>query len=523
MAQKDLNYCSRHETQLIKQFKKFQILKLPTDIIIEIGTFLNYRDGLSFTRINREIHTAFYLPNKNAKIWRRWFDGLCDDEETTVSPETSYIAEMKMHKYVIELYCQKECQRCRYKNGKFYSELLVRLCRDCLLTVSLSRTQLSKYYRIEEDVLDDVQSVDIRFSHGSVGEFFVIKQVEEYIKMPINTYRENSLSIAKEARNKARKQRSELLAHQKHIRLEITRKVLDRLKLDTEIKDFFVLTRLKLFNSIKFLNVEGINESDEFDDDRINALLNQVKNEREQILMKKIQIDAYLETDIPSVEMLPLQKQLQKFVVELQKRAGMLSTWNDIKRLGKWKASEIEYIDEQFEVKNTGILTVIGTLNERIKLLNGIRNEIEARKKRALDKFVNELRRECREEELRIYPLLGSSSGRREILIRELRKNGMRLRGDSTLCSSYISGSDYPLGEVVAIMRMTSFLFSYSHIHFSEFHTEMKDELSRQMYELKDTGNPHDWNYACSDAILTMMPSVLSFEPEPYDDFGRYW
>ena len=493
------------------------------DIIMEIGTFLGYRDGLSFTRINKEVHTAFYLPGRNARIWNLWFQDFYEDGNVESRIVDAKIGDTMMQKYAIELYCQKECQKCGDRNGEFYSNLLVRLCRNCLFEVSLSKSRLQTYYRIQEEILDVAESITINLSYGSVGEFFIIKQVEEVIKMPINDYREKSLTDAKEARNRVRKQHSELLAHQKRIRLEITKKVLNSLKLDVELKGFFALTRLKLFNSIKSLDVEGINVADEFDDTQLDALLNSVKNEGKQILDKKIQIDAYLETDIPSFETLPLRKQLEKFDIVAQNRTGMLSIWNNIKKLGKWKASEIEHIDEQFETKNTEISAVIDILNERMKLLDGIRAGIEARKERIIDKFIKKLRKECREEDLKNYPSLGTCSGRREMLIKELRKNKLRLRGDSTLCSSYISGSDCPLGEVVAIMRMTSFLFSYSYIHFSEFHTEMKAELSRQMYELKDTGNPRDWNYACSNAILTMMPSVLSFEPEPYDDFGRYW
>jgi hypothetical protein len=522
-AQKDCGYCYRHKAKLAKPFREFQVLKLPMDIIIEIGTFFNYRDGLSFTRINKEIHTAFYLPGKNSRIWNLWFQGLYKSGNIEPRIVEAKIVDMKMQKYVIELYCQKECQRCRIGNGEFYPELLVRLCRNCFFEVSLSRSRLQIYYRVNKDVLNDVESVNMSLGYGAMGEFFIVKQVEELLGMSIDDYRKNSLEAAKESRSKVRKQRGELLAHQKSIRLEITKKVLNSLKSDTEIKGFFALTRLKLFDSIKSLDVEGINDADEFDDVQLNALVNSVRNEREQILDEKIQIDAYLETDIPSFETLPLRKQLERFDIVAQERTRMLSTWNNIKKLGKWKASEIEHIDEQFEAKNTKISEAIDILNERIKILDKIKHGIEKRKKRALDKFIEKLRNECREEELRIYPSLGTGSGRREMLIRELRKNGLRLRGDSTLCSSYISGSECPLGEVVAIMRMTSFLFSHSHIHFSEFHTVMKVELSREMYELKDTGNRHDWNYACSNTILKMTPNVSSFEPEPYDDYDRYW
>lgn len=503
----NLSYCSRHKPQSVKQFKYFQLLNLPMDIIIDMGKFLDYKDGLSFIKITKEVHSAFCMPDKNTPLWNAWFLNL----QKTNNIEFD-VSDVKTKRYIINLYCYKQCQKCQCNKGTLNTDLLVRLCRECLLDVSLSQSKLSSYYRIPRSILDNIKHVRLSFGYGSTGTFFIIKHVNQALGMTIDEYRKNSMSVSKKLREQSRKKKSETLAHQKSVRLQLTKNALNILKSDPDMQGVFALTRLKQFDAIKSLDVTNIQDLDQFDEKQMDMLIDAIKNEHKLILSKKSQIDTYLEGDLPSFETLPLRKQYVKFNELESQRDAILSNWNSIKPLGKWKASEVDFINEQFEIKAAGILVEMIRLKERIRLLRGIERDISVRSKRIFDGYIRRLRRKCRENDMKQYPSLKTKHGRYQILIMELENHGLKLRGDSQLCNSYISGSIHnPLGEIIAITKITKYLFSYSHIHFSNFHVEMREELLQQMYRLKNTERCYDWWGACIEAINKRKSELSQF------------
>lgn len=503
-------YCSRHKHQTEKRVINFDLLELPTDLIPEIGKFLDYRDGISFTKVNKEIRTIFYAPNKNAFMWNAWFISLQSENDKIPN-----ILDTKTQKYIIAVCYYNECQQCLHKPGKLYPELLVCFCRNCLFALSLSRTKLISYYKIPRERLLNIKSFNMRFSYGATGEFFLIKHVEEDLKMSIDQYRENSMRKIKEDRKQIQKEHSIILAQQKQIRLCITKNVLNLLNDDAEMKNIGI-TRLKRFNTIKNIRVDKIQNADEFDAKQMNIVINNIKYEYTHMLNKKQLIESDLSVEIPSFEHLILRNQLIKLSLLKNTNNRNSDNWLTIKNLIKIKTFESQKIDDQLQERNDELTELIEITRERISFAETIKRELEQRNIVIINRFAKKLRSKCRKEELKVNPELKTNDGRRKALIKAFSEANLQLRSDSKLCKSYIGGCENPLGEVIAITKMTSFLFSYSHIHFSNFHEQMKSELLRYMYENRNAKDPHNWTKACFEVVKEMRPIISHFQPPYY-------
>ena len=104
----------------------------------------------------------------------------------------------------------------------------------------------------------------------------------------------------------------------------------------------------------------------------------------------------------------------------------------------------------------------------------------------------------------------------REIeLDQEFKRQKMTRRSDSTLCNQFINGRiNYCIEHVVAIIKMTNILFSYSHIVYSEYH----DECNRQILHFV-CRNRKKMNYTWYDAV----DDVHSKYEDEFDKSYRYY
>ena len=86
-----------------------------------------------------------------------------------------------------------------------------------------------------------------------------------------------------------------------------------------------------------------------------------------------------------------------------------------------------------------------------------------------------------------------TNKGREILLDNEFKKQKMKRRSDSNLCSQFINGkSNFCVEHVVAIMKMTNILFSYSHIVYSEYNRICVEEI---LYFMCKNRNNHKYNW----------------------------
>ena len=71
------------------------------------------------------------------------------------------------------------------------------------------------------------------------------------------------------------------------------------------------------------------------------------------------------------------------------------------------------------------------------------------------------------------------------MLVESLKKQDINLRNDSLLGKGFINGSltAMSLEHIVALIKMTTILFSYSYVIFSEYHDECKNAIIRNMFD----------------------------------------
>lgn len=105
---------------------------------------------------------------------------------------------------------------------------------------------------------------------------------------------------------------------------------------------------------------------------------------------------------------------------------------------------------------------------------------------------------------------------RREQLAHELAAHGLTLRPDSKFCRQYIRGeTTASVQEVVATMKLTSFLFSFGHRTWSRWHKTLETAMKIRM----QTGQFECWYAACEHVIETNAVSVQNEEGyEQYSD-----
>ena len=74
---------------------------------------------------------------------------------------------------------------------------------------------------------------------------------------------------------------------------------------------------------------------------------------------------------------------------------------------------------------------------------------------------------------------------RKIMLVESLKKQDINLRNDSLLGKGFINGSltAMSLEHIVALIKMTTILFSYSYVIFSEYHDECKNAIIRNMFD----------------------------------------
>ena len=112
------------------------------------------------------------------------------------------------------------------------------------------------------------------------------------------------------------------------------------------------------------------------------------------------------------------------------------------------------------------------------------------------------------------------ASGRRAALIEELAAHGLELRSDSAFCRDYIRGTTTAsLPEVVATMKLTSFLFSVHHRAWSRWHKYLENAMKTKM----QSGHHQCWYAACEEVIETNIMNVQNgdyfsdYESDYYD------
>lgn len=102
---------------------------------------------------------------------------------------------------------------------------------------------------------------------------------------------------------------------------------------------------------------------------------------------------------------------------------------------------------------------------------------------------------------------------RRSELKVELEAHGLNLRRDSRFCQDYITGeTNASLQEVVATMKITSFLFARGYLTWSKWHSEFEREMRRMM----TTGQCGNWYDACNRTIELFGGN--NFDDESSDD-----
>ena len=104
---------------------------------------------------------------------------------------------------------------------------------------------------------------------------------------------------------------------------------------------------------------------------------------------------------------------------------------------------------------------------------------------------------------------------RRAELLVELASKGLPLRSDSLFCKQYISGeSNASVQEVVATMKLTQYLFSFSHRVWSRLHHSWE----ARMRTMVRTGEATGWYDAC-ERVKHGGGSTIDYDSDDSDDF----
>jgi hypothetical protein len=90
---------------------------------------------------------------------------------------------------------------------------------------------------------------------------------------------------------------------------------------------------------------------------------------------------------------------------------------------------------------------------------------------------------------------------RQDILDLELRKQKLERREDSMLCKGFINGTvtNKCIEHIVAILKITSILFSYSHIAYTTYTDECNDYLEKLMFKNRKKKSTYTWYDSVND------------------------
>jgi len=112
--------------------------------------------------------------------------------------------------------------------------------------------------------------------------------------------------------------------------------------------------------------------------------------------------------------------------------------------------------------------------------------------------------------------VLDDDDERKYKLASVLKARRLRLRADSSFCNSFITGNtDASIGEVVATMRITAYLFRLGHAYWSQNATYLEGHMRRKALAL---GN---WD-AAVDATLANRGLISEPYENNYKDRDRY-
>lgn len=116
----------------------------------------------------------------------------------------------------------------------------------------------------------------------------------------------------------------------------------------------------------------------------------------------------------------------------------------------------------------------------------------------------------------RVQARMQQAPGRKEQLKAELAAHGLALRSDSQFCTQYIRGETAAsLQEVVATMKLTSFLFGYGHRTWSRWHVTLENAMRIKMY----TEQFSNWYAACENVIQTNRDSIANEDESDDSDY----
>ena len=90
---------------------------------------------------------------------------------------------------------------------------------------------------------------------------------------------------------------------------------------------------------------------------------------------------------------------------------------------------------------------------------------------------------------------------RQDILDLELHKQKLERREDSILCKGFINGSvkNKSVEHIVAILKITSILFSYSHIAYNTYTDECNHYLEQLMFKNRKKRCLYTWYDSVND------------------------
>lgn len=135
------------------------------------------------------------------------------------------------------------------------------------------------------------------------------------------------------------------------------------------------------------------------------------------------------------------------------------------------------------------------------------------------DEIVKAVQQEFQADQERLAAKMKLAPRLRDQLIAELADHGLDLRPDSKFCRQFIRGeTNASLQEVVATMKLTSYLFSFGHRTWSRWHSVLENSMRIRM----QTGQFTCWYEACEDTIQTNAASVLNDDSD-YDSDSDYY
>lgn len=132
------------------------------------------------------------------------------------------------------------------------------------------------------------------------------------------------------------------------------------------------------------------------------------------------------------------------------------------------------------------------------------------------DEIVLAVQQQFAADQERVKARMQLAPGRKEQLKAELAAHGLALRSDSQFCNQYIRGeTTASLQEVVATMKLTSFLFGFGHRTWSRWHRVLEFSMRIKM----QTEQFLNWYAACENVIQTNRDSIANEDNSDDSDY----